>query len=81
MSSPFSFLSVRSRTEGRLAEYVIREHQRGRSLQEILADPWVRNRWTHEELVRLLERPDVVHAIGTDDVEAVRAALRVQLEL
>ena len=33
----FSFLQSRSQVEERLAQYVIREHKRGRTLAEILA--------------------------------------------
>ena len=36
LRSPFSFLFARSSTEDRVAAYVIREHGRGRSLNEIL---------------------------------------------
>ena len=42
--NPFSFLSTRSSQEERLATYVIREHERGRALEEILDDPYVTNR-------------------------------------
>jgi hypothetical protein len=69
----FSFLGTRSRNESAVAEYVIREHHRGRSLTEILRDPYVVNRCTREQIDRLLERPDVVHAIGEDMAERARA--------
>jgi hypothetical protein len=35
----FSFLGARSSHEERVAAYVIREHDRGRSLEDILDDP------------------------------------------
>jgi hypothetical protein len=60
----FSFLGTRSRNEDRMAEYVIREHRRGRPLQEILQDHYVTNRFTPEQIKRLLDRPEVVHALG-----------------
>ena len=44
--------------------YVLREHTRGRSLQEVLDDPYVRNRSTPEQRARLLDRPEVVAALG-----------------
>ena len=72
LRNPFSFLFARSGTEDRLAAYVIREHGRGRSLAEILEDPYVRNRATERQVARLLERPDVIRAVGTDT--AARAA-------
>ena len=63
-SNPFSFLFARSSTEDRVAAYVIREHERGRSLDEILEDPYVRNRTTDNERARILERPEVVEGLG-----------------
>ena len=73
--NPFSFLGAGSAREDRVAAYVIREHDRGRSLAEILEDPYVRNRCTPQERARLLERPDVLKAIGDDMVEAAKQAL------
>ena len=70
--NPFSFLFTRSDEEARLAAYVIREHERGRPLQEILEDPYLRNRATPEEVARLLDRPEVVHALGETTVAAAR---------
>jgi hypothetical protein len=49
-----------------LAGYVIREHRAGRPLEEILDDPYLRNRATDEERLRLLDRPDVIRAVGED---------------
>jgi hypothetical protein len=64
LRNPFSFLFARSGKEERVAAYVIREHERGRPLHEILEDPYVRNRCSNAEVARLLERPEVVHALG-----------------
>jgi hypothetical protein len=64
LRNPFSFLFARSAAEDRLAQYVIREHRHGRPLAEILEDPYVRNRATEEQRRRVLQRPDVIHAIG-----------------
>jgi hypothetical protein len=49
LRNPFSFLFARSKREDYLAQYVIREHARGRPLTEILEDPYVRNRSTPEQ--------------------------------
>ncbi len=68
MRNPFSFLFARSSQEERLSAYVIREHERGRPLAEILEDPYVRNRATPQELARLLDRPEVIHALGESAV-------------
>jgi hypothetical protein len=73
--NPFSFLFTRSTQEVRVAAYLIREHERGRSLEEILDDPYVRNRLTPQQRSRLLDRPDVIRAIGDDIVEAARTTL------
>ena len=54
---------------------MIREHDRGRSLEEILQDPYVRNRCSPQEIERVLERPDVIRSIGDDMAEAAKAAL------
>jgi hypothetical protein len=64
LRNPFSFLFARSGTEDRLAAYVIREHGRGRSVTEILEDPYLRNRTSEQQRARLLERPEVIRAIG-----------------
>jgi hypothetical protein len=73
--NPFSFFSSRSSGEERVAAYVIREHDRGRPLAEILEDPYVRNRLTPEQRNRLLDRTEVIQAIGDDAVSAVRESL------
>ena len=70
--NPFSFLFSTSSQEERVATYVIREHQRGRSLGEILDDPYVRNRLTEQQRARLLERPELVQALGEDSVASFR---------
>jgi hypothetical protein len=70
--NPFSFLFARSSKEERIAAYVVREHERGRSLAEILEDPYIRNRATSQELARLLDRPEIVKALGESTVVAER---------
>jgi len=72
--TPFSFLFARSRKEELCAEHVIREHHRGRSLDDILDDAYIKNRLTPDKVQRLLERPDVLHAVGEDMIAAHRAA-------
>lgn len=70
----FSFLSSRSQNEERIAQYVIREHHRGRPLSEILDDHYVTNRCSAEQVDRLLDRPDVLHALGEDLVTSAKSA-------
>jgi hypothetical protein len=66
LRNPFSFLFARSRNEDRMVAYVIREHGRGRSLSEIIDDPYVRNRLSEQERERLLDHPEVIRAVGDD---------------
>jgi len=58
-----------------VVSYVTREHRRGRRLAEILQDRYVQNRLTPQQQSRLLERPDVVHALGEQDIDAARQYL------
>jgi hypothetical protein len=74
LRNPFSFLFARSSNEERVAAYIIREHERGRTLTEILEDPYVRNRTTPNERDRLLDRPELIRALGDDVIAAVRGS-------
>jgi hypothetical protein len=74
--NPFSFLFQRSSGEERVAAYVIREHSRGRPLAEILEDRYIQNRLSPEAQKRLLDRPEVIRAIG----EGERAEAQAQVE-
>ena len=75
LRSPFSFLFARSSTEDRVAAYVIREHSRGRALDEILEDRYIQNRLTPHQRLRLLDRPEVIQALGDETVEDTRREL------
>jgi hypothetical protein len=75
ITSAFSFLRSGSQNEERIAQYVIREHHRGRPLSEVVEDHYVTNRCSPEQLARILERGDVVHAVGEDAVASMRAQL------
>ena len=71
----FSFLFQGSASEEHVAQYVIREHDRGRSLEDILADRYVQNRLSPEQQARLLDRPDLMEAISGDMIEAAKASI------
>ncbi|HET7514479.1 MAG TPA: hypothetical protein VFJ60_06730 [Gaiella sp.] len=72
----FSFLFQRSAGEDRVAQYVVREHDRGRALSEILEDRYVVNRLqSPEQRARLLDRPEIIQAVGGDMAEAAKASL------
>lgn len=67
----FSFLGQGSSKEERVAQYVIREHDRGRALSDILDDKYVINRLpSPEQRARLMDRPEIMQAIGGDMAEA-----------
>lgn len=75
MRNPFSFLFTRSSAEEQVVAYLIREHRRGRRLTEILQDRYVQNRLTPHQQARLLDRPEVIHALGEQDVDLARESL------
>jgi hypothetical protein len=54
---------------------VIREHDGGRTLDEILKDKYVQNRLTPEQQRRLLDRPEVIEAISGDMLAAAKASI------
>ncbi|MEN3341310.1 MAG: hypothetical protein V7644_714 [Actinomycetota bacterium] len=74
LRNPFSFLFARSSVEEQVAAYLMREHARGRRVDEILADRYVQNRLTSQQQARLLDRPDVIRSLGEQDVESAREA-------
>jgi hypothetical protein len=71
----FSFLFQRSSAEEHVARYVIREHERGRALDEILDDKYVQNRLTPEQQRRLLDRPEIIEAFSNDVLEDAKASI------
>jgi len=58
--------------EEALGAYIVREHKLGRDIGDILADPYLENRTTEEQRLRLLERPEVIRAIGADTAAMAR---------
>jgi hypothetical protein len=73
--NPFAFLFTSRQKEQLIAEYVIREHHRGRSLAQILEDPHVVNTCSPEEIRGLLDEPSIVHAVGEDLIAAHRSQI------
>jgi hypothetical protein len=71
----FSFLFSRGSAEEHVARYVIREHDRGRSLNEILEDKYVQNRLTAEQQRRLLDRPEIIESFSDDTLEAAKSSV------
>lgn len=75
MRNPFKSLFGTSRREQYVERYVLREHRKGRPFAEILGDPYVLAWSTPDERARLLERPNVVAALGDRAIADLRAAL------
>ena len=71
----FSFLFSKGSAEEHVARYVIREHERGRSLTEILEDKYVQNRLTPEQQRRLLDRPEIIQTFSGDTIEAAKSVV------
>jgi hypothetical protein len=72
----FSFLFQRTAKEERVADYVVREHARGRGLSEILEDHYVVNRLPlPAQRARLLDRPEIIRAFAEHDLTAERDTL------
>ena len=74
--NPFSFLFARSSAEEQVVAYLTREHRRGRSVEDILADRYVQNRMTPDQQMRLLDRPELVKTLGEQDIDAAREAFK-----
>lgn len=64
-----------SRRTDALARYVILEAGRGRDLTDILDDAYIANRADHATLRALLDRHDVVEALGQDATDGLRARI------
>jgi len=66
--NPLSFLFADRRSEKQVATYIVREHRQGRTLDDILDDPYVKNRCSQQDVARVLESPEVIQALGDDIV-------------
>jgi hypothetical protein len=75
LRNPFSFLFTTTSMEEQVIAYLTREHARGRRVSEILQDRYIQNRLTPQQQARLLDRPEVVRALGEQDVDAARQSL------
>jgi hypothetical protein len=62
-------------TEDALVRYVVREVATGRPLAEVMADPYVTNRADQLDTRRLLDRPEVIAAVGEDVLDNLRSKL------
>jgi len=73
--NPFAFLFAKTSAEEHVTAYLLREHATGRHVEDILHDPYVQNRLTLEQQRRMLDRPDVLHALGEQVVSSARELL------
>ena len=73
--NPFTGLFTASRREQHLTLYILREVRRGRSLSDVLADAYVVNRATEEQRKRLLDRPELIEAIGDEAIADLKNAV------
>ena len=71
----FSFLFQGSSGEERVAQYVIREHDRGRPLAEIMEDRYVLNRLESPRSARACSTGRDHPGVGGDMAEAAKAAV------
>jgi hypothetical protein len=62
-------------TENALVRYVVREVEMGRPLAEVMADPYITNRAGRVDTRRLLDRPEVIAAVGDDVLDDLRSKL------
>ena len=62
-------------TEDALVRYVVREVAAGRPLAEVMQDAYVTNRAGQVDARRLLDRPEVIAAVGDDVLHDLRGKL------
>ena len=55
--------------------YVVREVKANRPLAEVMQDPYITNRADRVDSRRLLDRPEVIAAVGDDVLAELRSKL------
>ena len=73
--NPFTGIFTASRREQHLTLYILREVRRSRSLDDVLEDPHIVNRATEAQRKRLLDRPELVGAIGEETIADLKNAV------
>jgi hypothetical protein len=73
--NPYGLFGGRPVREARLRSYIIREHRLGRSLGEILADPYVARCGSASLCWRVVAQPETISALAADDREAIEREL------
>ena len=72
--SPYFFAAQRPFRQARLVSYIRREHQRGRSLDEILDDPYVRRCGSREFVWQTIRDTALIQQLEDDVIEAIQRA-------
>jgi hypothetical protein len=72
--SPYFFLGRRPIREARLRAYVVREHRLGRSLSEILGDPYVQRCGTPGFCTAVIYSPKTIELLDANVRDAIRAS-------
>lgn len=74
LTRPYSFLGPRPFREARLRSYLVRQHRLGRSLREVLNDPYVRRCGGDRLCDRVIHDPATIAALEADIEAAIRGA-------
>jgi hypothetical protein len=69
--NPYMFLGRRPFREERLRSYIVREHRAGRTVSEILADPYVSRCGSESFCWKVLEDPRTIEALERNLREAL----------
>jgi hypothetical protein len=64
-----------SRTGEALLAHVLREVAAGRDLADILEDPYVTNRASHDEIRALLDHAEISKAVGDEAIASIRSKM------
>jgi hypothetical protein len=59
-----------------LIAYIVREHAQGRPLEDVLDDPYLKNRTSEDQRARLLDAPEIIRAVGEHTAAVARSRVR-----
>jgi hypothetical protein len=71
--NPYSFIGPRLFREARVRAYIVREHRRGRALDEILSDPYIARCGSPALVAKVLEAPETIAALAADAYRAIES--------
>jgi hypothetical protein len=70
--NPYGIFGGRPVREARLRSYIIRQHRLGRTLDDVLADPYVARCGSPSLCWRVVAQPETISALAADDRDAIR---------